>query len=163
MKTIKLIDDGVEKEVQISEESWEALRKSVQNKVWKPILGETFYNVESFGYVSEWKPIQQTTIDMIYNFGNCYKTRKEAEIYLNWLQFWADYRRWSAENGNEGGQFTIYIDYGTPDLYYPTLDINHFNGGSTDVGSMSFKTNTLAEKFIKDIGEDRIMKFMGVY
>jgi len=157
MKTIKLTDNGKEMEVQISEESWEALRKSVQNKVWKPHVKEKCYIVSQYGDALEWTPFSSDTRDALYDFGNCFKTEKEAEAHRDWLQFWADYRRWSAENGNEGGTHIIFYDDSKKVLSaYRHVIV------SNDLGSMSFTTEELAEKFIEDIGEDRIKKFMEV-
>ena len=52
---------------------------------WEPMSGEEYYAVEA-GKISQYENIHQGLVDDAIAAGNCFKTRAEAEEFLEWLK-----------------------------------------------------------------------------
>lgn len=148
MKKIK-IDD---KEISISDESYEAFKDQFKTELegrWKPELGEAYYFVDDGGVVlithnvgSKWR----------YSQRNCFKTKKEAEDYRDYLKAVAKIRDSATlvpdwDDMSQDKHFVVF-SFLRRDLDYVVY--NNFQL----YGHAYYSTVTEAEKAIKDLKEE---------
>ena len=101
MKTI-ILEDG--KKVNISDESYEALKKSVQKPVWKNVVGERMITKVSMNFFSGWC---SDRFSWLYNE----QSQKEFEIYLHMLLWKDTYDKDFVPDWENGDQKKWYIYY----------------------------------------------------
>lgn len=59
---------------------WDAEKKKLVEWKWKPKFGEKYFVVNTFGRVDHFIWTNGTVDNGFYNVGNCFATRKEAEV-----------------------------------------------------------------------------------
>lgn len=87
-----------------------------KNKIWKPKYDEGYYASDSSGAVLE--TTWNTEIDeQMYDIGNCFKTKKEAEFEVERLKVIAELKRYAQEHNecevdwSNANQFKYYLYY----------------------------------------------------
>lgn len=72
-----------------------------ESKVWKPVLGETYWYVDSFGDIYQNNGENMLGDKYRYNLGNCYKTEGEAIFARDKRIFMTKLERDFIENSDE--------------------------------------------------------------
>ena len=137
-----------------------------KSKVWKPEREDTYYVVNSCGYIEEHTLYDDSNYAKeIYEFGNCYKTVEDAEFVVEKRKVEVELQRFADEHNEEGFDIfdincqkyrIVYLSYGN----YLSVDYDvNFVVGHT----VYFSSEELANQAIDTIGEDRIKKcFFGI-
>lgn len=58
---------------------WDAEKKQLVDWRWKPIIDKPYWMVTSIGEVTEFQWHNSRIDNLFFNFGNCFKTKEEAE------------------------------------------------------------------------------------
>jgi hypothetical protein len=135
-----------------------------KSKVWKPKAGEC----EEYWYINHNGAINQGIFSVLpehterFSFGNCFKTREEAEFALERLKVIAEMKRYIAEHDDvELGWSVDYQEKWYIKYYHDTNDINIDYNVCTQLvdNSLYASSPEILENMIKEIGEDRIKKY----
>lgn len=131
-----------------------------ENKVFKPQLGEGYYYLTECGGVG-YNVWGFGTYDINrYSIGNCYETDKEVYFEIERLKVIAELKRFAKEhnkpiNWNNIRQAKYYISYRNDGQYVAA----YFFTDIVKQNNIYFSSKELAEKAVKEIGEDRIKKY----
>ena len=156
MKTAKLIIDGKEIEVQLTDE--QVVELTASEKVTgfeRAKVGERYELVTMFGDINFNYEKESGNDNAFYITANYYTDKKLAEWCTRSDTLTRQMRRWAAEHNPEP------IDsYGTEPQWYLTWDIKtktveaYFNINSIDFGKAFFNTRELAEAAIEEFGSE---------
>ena len=153
MKTAKLIIDGKEIEIQVSDKQVEEL--TAPKKVTGFERADSYLYIDSEGDVGLGYDEDDINSDCHYAVANYYTDKTLAEWCRRSDNLTHKMRRWAAEHNTEP------IDsYNTEPKWYLTFNIRtntvevHFNVSSIDFGKTFFKTKELAEAAIKEFGDE---------
>lgn len=163
------LKDFLEKhgEVEIDEEKEKQLKeilgiKEIENqKRRKPERNEEYYYVDLYGDIENywWKDGKDD--NFLYLTNNCFKTKEEAEFYLEKLKVYYELKNFAVENGEK-------IDLYTQEKIKYVIAFSVLNQKITiipitsilDIGQIYFSSKELAEQAIEKVGEDRIKKYL---
>lgn len=131
-----------------------------ESKIWKPRCEESYCYIDKLGRVKHYTNVGDEVDKILYEIGNCFKTKEEAEFALGRQKVITELKRFALEN-NE-----CELDWNNStqckyEIYYDT------NNKMVNVNSLhTFKQNTvyfsskeIAEKAIETIGKDRLKKY----
>ena len=130
------------------------------DKVWKPQEGENFYYSDSYNQIKG-TLFGCTRIDnAFYDYGNCYKTPKEAEYERDCQLYLTKYKRWLEEhnepidwNNDQSKWYAVYR--------YKYDDIVILCECSYKRQGVLYATNyEIIEDFIEEIGEENFKKYI---
>ena len=138
------------------EKELEELKKLEKESVkqFKPTIGDEYWFINSDGYVTciEWE------YDMfgqrIYEIGNTYRTKEEAEFVVEKIRTETELRKFSRPF--ERGESNYYI---LSDVYDNALTISSV-GFYRCQGTIYFESEEKAEEAIRMVGEKRIEKYI---
>ena len=135
--------------------------KKKKNNIWKPERREKYYYVRNDGEVFHSFYENCCSADCgNYSMGNCFRTREEAEFTVKKLEVIAELKRFAEENNNKEldwnnkNQTKYWLAYDCKNneiLIYNNMFVKH--------NDIFFSSNTIAEKAIKEIGEERLKKY----
>lgn len=156
MNTTELQNKIDELEKQLTELK-EELNKP-ESKVFKPKIGDIYYNIDSHGEVLSYIWDDDCIDRLRYAIGNCFETREEAKFEVERLKVITELKRFAKKHNEpivwDNRRTVHYIAYDYLEkkvCIYFTVDIK-----SNDI---YFSSEELAQKAIKEIGEDRIRKY----
>ena len=141
------------------------VKKSTEEKpkVWKPRDGEKYYYIKTnyplltIGSVN-WG-YNGCFDNLLYEIGNCYRTREETVFALEKLKVIAELKRFAQEhnekidwNNEDQRKYHLYYSYFSDSIlisfaYYKKLNV------------ISFTSGEIAQQAIKTIGADRLKKY----
>ena len=153
MKTAKLIIDGNEIEVQLTDEQVEELTAS--EKVTGFERADSYLYIDSEGDVGLGYDEDDINSDCHYAVANYYTDNALAQWCRRSDNLTRRMRRWAAEHNPK----PIYL-YDAEPQWYLTWNIKtktveaYFNINSIDVGKAFFKTRELAEAAIEEFGDE---------
>lgn len=154
MHTIK-IDD---KEIEISDESYEAFREQfIKDKRWKPSKGKLYYYVGNDGSVYSGNWYNDKTDKFNYEQGNCHRVLEGSQQHLQLLKAQAEIRNssdfepdWSDESELK---YSVYYDH-----YIKLLrDTNNRHHQSCSLAY--YPTQEAAEEAIKTLEKQYLRVF----
>ena len=129
-----------------------------KSKVWKPEIGETYYNFVATNLI--WR---DTDIDIFnYAIGNCFKTKEEAEFAFERLKVIAEMKRYIAEHDDvelhwsNGTQQKCILTY---DHALKLISVDSFSLVQEIETSLYASSRKIMKSMINEIGEDRIKKY----
>ena len=140
-------------------DDWEIVEES---KAWKPKEKELYFYYDSEGLIYESISSGGSIDKNRLEFGNCFKTRKEAEHMVEKLKVINELKKFAAENNEEEidwknlkqVKWTIAYHHLSKEL--ELIDWNNTQFLSSDI---YFTSKEIVQKAIKTIGEDRIKKY----
>lgn len=136
--------------------------KSKKSKVWKPKEGEGFYTIHGDGSIDELTWFNNADIIKRYELGNCFKTEKEAEFALERQKVITELKRYALEQNEKEIDWydhcvlKYYIQY---DYVNNKLNIVSTRYSKSNISSMYFTSDKIAQAAIEAIGEERIKKY----
>lgn len=146
-------------EVELTEEFKKCLGIK-ESKRWKPECGNVYYFIDKYEDVDYIKWYDDDFDIRLYNLNNCYKTKKEAKFYAERHKIQAELEIFALENNDEKIDWSnddvrkwfIYYDFDNKKIYIDHCCCYKQN-------NVYFSSIDLAEKAIKQIGEDRLIKY----
>lgn len=142
------------------EKELKSLKESVgtykeEPKEWKPKIGEGFYIINLYGDINCWEYLGEKRDLDIFRAGNAFKTMEEAEFELERRKVITELKKYSKTYNPKVNNFCICYSYAEDDFvpYLEPLD-------ESDIGTYYFKSKKMAEKAIKEVGEERIKKYL---
>ena len=130
-----------------------------ESKVWKPRCEERYYCIDKFGRVKYYTSVGDE-VDKIYEIGNCFKTKEEAEFALERQKVITELKRFALENNeheldwNNFNQNKFEIFY---DVYKKIIDTSVCTVSKRN--AVYFSSRKITNKAIVTIGEDRLKKY----
>ena len=132
-----------------------------KSKIWKPKCGEVYYSIDSSGEIIR-DCYSNHHIDRDrYSIANCFKTEDEAKFALEKQKVVTELKRFAMEHNEEE------IDWSNQKQrkYFIFYSYNYSYG--IDIGyalvlkynTICFTSQEIAERAIKEIGEERIKKY----
>ncbi len=142
------------------EEEIKDLRENIRtrkekHKEWELKIGEEFYTISGFGYVNCWEYKGDVKDLNAFRTGSAFKTKEEAEFEVEKRKVIAELNRYSKAHNPGENNFCIYYSYEEDALvpYLEPLD-------EPDIGAYYFESEKMAKKAIKEVGEERIKKYL---
>lgn len=139
----------------IMADDWELNEKTTQ--VWEPQRGETYYSLDRSGKILETNNVEYDTDKRAIRFGNCFKTRDEAQHMIEKIKIINQLQELSNIKFNDDinqPKFAIYYDTEKQGVSYVVHHINReipFN--------IYFKTEEDCKKAIRTIGKENLKKY----
>ena len=141
------------------QEDWEVVEES---KAWKPEKDGHYYYYNDTGHIYESCYDGDSTDKNRLEFGNCFKTKEEAEHMVEKLKVINELKKFALENNEEE------IDWKTLKQVKWTIAYHHISKElelidwhKTQFSSsdMYFTSKEIAQKAVETIGEDRIRRY----
>lgn len=143
----------MEKELKSLKESIGAYKE--EPKEWKPEIGEGFYIINLCGEINCWEYLGEKRDLDILRAGNAFKTMEEAEFEVEKRKVIRELNRYSKAYNPDKNNFCICYSYGE-DAFVPYLEPLD----EPDIGAYYFESEKMAKKAIKEVGEERIKKYL---
>ncbi len=131
-----------------------------QGKVWKPKKTENYFLINVNKAISDYTWGDSLFDNHIYELGNCFKTKSEAETMLEKIQIYTQLKRLAEEINTESidwqnrEQEKYYICYKTK-----LNRIEQFNAGSQqDIGQIYSTNDDFLKYAFCRIGEENLLK-----
>lgn len=143
----------MEKEIKSLKESIGAYKE--KHKELELKIGDEFYTISAFGDIRHWE-YKGHEIDLnAFRIGSVFKTREEAEFEVEKKKVITELNRYSKAYNPDKNNFCICYSYGEDALvpYLEPLD-------EPDIGAYYFESEKMAKKAIKEVGEERIKKYL---
>jgi len=132
------------------------VRESKKKKVWKPKYDDRVYYINIFAN-ADYFTFENTESDLLaYNSGLIFETRGQAKFEIEKKKVEFEIKQCAEEKGDDimGCQYYIFLD----------LDTKKIEIGSSlcvkDQGKIYFEYRKDCEDCIKQVGEDRIKKYI---
>lgn len=141
------------------QEDWEVVEES---KVWKPEKDGHYYYYNDMGHIYESCYDGDSTDKNRLEFGNCFKTKEEAEHMVEKLKVINELKKFALENNeaeidwNNLSQKKYVIIY---DPENQNVDVYCYWRTQYIPFNIHFTSEKIAQKAIETIGEDRIKKY----
>lgn len=137
------------------------LQKKDQEKIWKPGLFEDYYCIDKYGEVNVDSNEGHNLDDKIFNFGNYFKTREEAEKQANYQKYTNLLRKYVEEHSEP-------LDWENPmqakyEMYYSFNDkVIRFYGldAAKSQGVIYASSEEVLRDAIEFVGEENIKKYI---
>lgn len=145
----------MEKELKSLKESIGTYKE--EPKEWKPEIGDICYAISTYGFASCWQYCGTEGNLNAFRIGNLFKTMEEAEFEIERRKVITELKKYSkAYNPNENN-VCIFYSYAEDDFipYLESYDCNEI-----EMGAYYFESVNMAEKAIKEVGEERIKKYL---
>lgn len=139
------------------------VEKSNRKKVWKPEGGDNYWFITSNGTLFQTMCIEGENDTEQISIGNFFRTKEEAKFMIEKLKVLQELREYAAEH-NEGE-----IDWSNPKQGKCIITFNHKHKEinahnimhqTKDIGQVYFTSEKIAKEAIKEVGEDRIKKYL---
>lgn len=160
----------------LSNEEREQLLKLVKKsnettkKRWKAEVGQKYYCIDEysnkiinyFAGVLKNNVAEDEADKNLYNFGNYFKTKEEAEFELNKRLVYQELKDYALEHNEMGfdwknskqEKWVISYDNQIECLVY------RYRCALSDIGQIYFSSCKIAQEAVKTVGEDRIKKYL---
>ena len=133
-----------------------------EQKVWKPKDDERYYYIDSSARnvgINETLNGDFSLDKALYEVGNCFKTKEEAEKTLEKIKIYTQLKRYAEEHNTEKidwnkKKWRYYIQYNR-DTQELSFDMYQY---TQDICQIYFTSKELCKQAIKEIGEDNIKK-----
>lgn len=143
-------------------DDWEVVKENKESKVWKPEKDGHYYYYDNDGRTYQSSYCEDSIDKCRLEFGNCFKTKEEAEHMIEKLKVINELKKFALENNEEEidwknsgeAKYLITYHYACKELeiaYYYYTQYIPFN--------IYFTSKEIAQKAIETIGEDRIKKY----
>ncbi len=157
---IKNLDNLTEEEKETFNRLVEKANK--KSKVFKPAHRQEYFYIDTEGDVSDQKWEDDGYDNICYELGNCFGTRKQAEFALEKQKVYIKLKHYALEH-NE-----YEIDWSSHFQAKWCIIFNNAEGllqvcdytCNKQIGQIYFTSPIIAQKAIKEIGEDRIKKYL---
>ena len=131
-----------------------------QSKRWKPKVNDKYYVTLTDGDIVGMHWDNDAEDNLRYLFGNCFKTKEEAEEYKKQIEYTARYKNYIEEHSkpldwNNRFQEKYYASYNFADKKIFTDYA--YNLKNSDIYASS---EQIIEDAIKEIGEDNFKKYV---
>ena len=128
-------------------------------KVWKPVKYEPYYIITNDGETFSFDWYNDTSDNGMYNIGNCFKTKKEAEFAVEAIKTYVALKRYAEEHNEretafDGANTNYVITYHTNELVI--MSMRHVQ----NIADIYFTSIKIAKAAIAEIGENRIKKYL---
>ena len=141
------------------QEDWEVVEES---KVWKPEKDGHYYYYDNDGRTYQSSYCEDSIDKRRLEFGNCFKTRKEASHMIEKLKVINELKKFALENNEEEidwknlkqVKWTIAYHHISKEL--ELIDWHNTQFSSSDI---YFTSKGIAQKAVETIGEDRIRRY----
>ena len=140
-------------------DDWEVVEKS---KVWKPKEKELYFYYDSEGLIYESISSGGSIDKNRLEFGNCFKTRKEAEHMVEKFKVINELKNFALENNEEEIDWNNLSQRKYVIIYDPedqNVDVYCYWRTQYLPFNIHFTSEKIAQKAIETIGEDRIKKY----
>ena len=140
-------------------DDWEIVEES---KAWKPKEKELYFYYDSEGLIYESISSGGSIDKNRLEFGNCFKTRKEAEHMAEKLKVINELKNFALENNAEEIDWKNLKQVKWAIAYsrmYKNLELNDWRNTQFSSSNIYFTSREIAQKAIETIGEDRIKKY----
>ena len=140
-------------------DDWEIVEES---KAWKPKEKELYFYYDSEGLIYESISSEGSIDKNRLEFGNCFKTRKEAEHMAEKLKVINELKNFALENNAEEIDWKNLKQVKWAIAYsrmYKNLELNDWRNTQFSSSNIYFTSREIAQKAIETIGEDRIKKY----
>lgn len=154
----KLIVSNITVEDALAED-WEVVEKS---KVWKPKEKELYFYYDSEGLIYESISSGGSIDKNRLEFGNCFKTRKEAKHMVEKLKVINELKNFALENNEEEIDWNNLSQRKYVIIYDPedqNVDVYCYWRAQYIPFNIHFTSEKIAQKAIETIGVDRIKKY----
>lgn len=123
---------------------------------WKPQRGETYYSLDRCGRIFETNNVEYDTDKRAIRFGNCFKTKEEAQHMLQKIRIINQLQELSniKFNENQKSKWCIFYDFDKNEL---TCIYNRYCKHSPF--EVYFASKEDCQKAIETIGEDNLKKY----
>ena len=152
----------------LSEEEREQLmsliKKANQNnkKRWRGEKNDVYYSITGDGRIVDNRESESACDNVVYQFGNYFKTKEEAEFELNKRLVYQELKDYALEHNKMGidwkkseqEKWVISYDNQFKCLRYRIRYI------LSDIGQIYFSSCGIAQEAVEAIGEDRIKKYL---
>lgn len=132
------------------------------SKVWKPEYDMDYYFIRNNGQICYTNWIKSDIDKERFILGNCFKTEEEAEFALERQKVITELKRYMLENNEKEIDWydhcvlKYYIQY---DYVNDTLNIASTRYYKSNISSMYFTSDKIAQAAIEAIGKERIKKY----
>lgn len=139
-------------------EDWKIYKEKEKNKSWKPKEGEAYYLILTHGFIDYTIYDSDSRADNErLSFGNCFKTREEAEHMLQKIRIIIQLRKLSNISFNDNcKQEKFVIFYNTENQQ---IKITQHKFIREIPFNIYFKNKGDCQKAIETIGEDNLKKY----
>ena len=145
--------------IDMDSNDWEVAEKS---KIWKLEKGRHYYYYDNDGRTYESSYCEDSIDKRRLEFGNCFKTRKEASHMIEKLKVINELKKFALENNEEEidwknlkqVKWTIAYHHISKEL--ELIDWHNTQFSSSDI---YFTSKGIAQKAVETIGEDRIRRY----
>lgn len=152
--------------IEITEEKEKELKELLEIKKnknkWKPNTNELYYTINYNNMeIGLYKWFDSLEEKALYTYNNCFKTKEEAEFRLEQIKIYNELKNFADENNDEmdwhnetqekyyiifiGAENKLWVDYKYTNIF---------------IGQIYFSRQELAEQAIKEVGEERIKKYL---
>ena len=132
----------------------EIKKKEIEGSIWKPEFGGEYWMVsigECRVFRAFWK--NSNIHEKRFNMGNVYRTQEEAEFQLERMKVLEELKKFSCKYRKGELNYYIYLNSNTNELGVILSDIYmRFD--------FYFESYEKAEEAIKEVGEDKIKKYL---
>lgn len=127
---------------------------SVEVEEW-PQINDEYYAINDFGIINRWNYREEVADFYAFEIGNAFKTWEEAEFELERRKVITELKKYSNTYNPKVNNFCICYSYDEDDfgIYLEPLD-------EPDIGAHYFESEKMAEKAMKEVGEERIKKYL---
>lgn len=151
-------------DVEITEEQEKELENLLEiknSKIWKPKENENYYYINSVIEVFDGIWNSHRTDENRYQFGNCFKTKEEAEFRLEQIKVYNELKNFAIENNDVDIDWEDYRDKFSISYNYRIDEFCVYGNVHTqDIGQIYFTSEEIAKKAIEKVGKDRIKKYL---
>lgn len=155
---IKNLDNLTEEEKETFNRLVEKANK--KSKVFKPAHRQEYFYIDTEGDVSDQKWEDDGYDNICYELGNCFGTRKQAEFALEKQKVYIKLKRYALEHNEDVFDWRD----GYQRKYYIYCECEELGISYTEYlrvpSNIYFTSPIIAQKAIKEIGEDRIKKYL---
>ena len=139
-----------------------AEKANKKSKVFVLKKNQNYYFITTDGKIDRkiWEDVEWD--NDLFNLGNCFETKEQAEFALEKQKVYTQLKRYAFEH-NEGA---IDWDDTKQEKWYINLDIKYkslvitYNLTWKSINDVHFTSKEIAQNAIKEIGEDRIKKYL---
>ena len=147
----KLVDDNWEDIKELIVKKTEAEQKPKTIWDFNTNDRDSYYYIDEYGYLRpDW--FDEGYFEIRRDLGNAFLTEEEAEFELERRKIEAIMRKYSRPF--KSGEYNHCIEY-----HHSNKTLNICSYRAINYGTTYFETREIAEKAIKEIGEDRLIKY----
>lgn len=129
---------------------------------WRGEKNDVYYSITGDGRIVDNRESESTCDNVVYQFGNYFKTKEEAEFELNKRLVYQELKDYALEHNemgidwknNEQEKWVVSYENQIKCFAYFIKCV------FSDIGQIYFSSRKIAQEAVKTIGEDRIKKYL---